>query len=97
MPEVTITPLARNDLKGIGLFSEQNWGVKQRNLYLSVLGKTIDQLANSHRMDKKRNDIKAGLLSCSCREHMIFFRRDDAGNAEILRILSQSMDFKKHL
>ena len=97
MPEVTLAPLARKDIKDIGGYTQKNWGVNQRNLYLGVLEKTINGLLQNHRLDRKRDYIKQGLLSCSCQEHMIFFRRDDAGNVEVLRVLGQSMDFQRHL
>ena len=97
MPEVTLAPLARKDIKDIGGYTQKNWGVNQRNLYLGVLEKAINGLLQNHRLDRKRDYIKQGLLSCSCQEHMIFFRRDDAGNVEVLRVLGQSMDFQRHL
>ncbi len=91
MPEVVIAPLARKDIKDIGRYTQKNWGVKQRNLYLGVLDKNINGLLESHRLDRRRDHIKQGLLSCLCQEHMIFFRRDDAGNVEVLRVLGQFM------
>ncbi len=97
MPEVIIAPLARKDIKDIGRYTEKNWGVNQRNLYLGVLDKTISGLPENHGLDRNRDYIKQGLLSCSCQEHMIFFRRNDAGDVEILRVLGQSMDFQRHL
>lgn len=97
MPELKLAPLARKDIKDIGRYTQKNWGVNQRNQYLGTLDKMINDLLENHRLDKRRDQIKAGLLSCSCQEHMIFFRRDAAGNVIVLRVLGQSMDFGRHL
>ena len=97
MHEVFIAPLARHDIKNIGRYTQKNWGVDQRNHYLGTLDKTINGLLENHRLDRKRDYIKQALLSCSCQEYMIFFRRNDVGNVEVLRIPGQSMDFQRHL
>ena len=34
MPEFAITPLAREDVKEIGRYTQRTWGVAQRDLYL---------------------------------------------------------------
>ncbi|MGU9962092.1 MAG: type II toxin-antitoxin system RelE/ParE family toxin [Candidatus Puniceispirillales bacterium WSBS_2018_MAG_OTU23] len=85
------------NIKNIGQYTYEKWGRSQRDLYLDTLDKTIDGLVKSRRLDKNRNNIKHGLLSCFCQEHMIFFKRNDVGYIEVLRVLGQSMDFERHL
>lgn len=97
MPEVKITPTARNDIKGIARYTQENWGSKQRELYLSTLEKTVYSLPETRRLDDDYSDIRPNLLSCRCQKHRIFFWRDDLDNIEVLRILGQTMDFERHL
>lgn len=89
--------MAREDIKGIGRYTKENWGTKQRDYYLDEIDKTIQDLRANKRLGRPRDDIREGLLSWACQQHMIFFKRDGAANVEILRILNQSMDFARHL
>jgi toxin ParE1/3/4 len=97
VPKVTVTPIAREDIKGIGRYTQKNWGVRKRNLYLGALDKAIKGLADKRRLDRSRSNIKPGLRSCSCQEHVIFFKCDDQDNVAVLRVLGQTMDFARHL
>ncbi len=97
MPEVTLTPLAREDIKGIGRYTQRKWGQSKRTLYLTTLDATINELTSTRRLDRDSGDLRPGLLHCFCQEHTIFFRRDDLNNVQILRILGQRMDAKLHI
>ena len=97
MPKVTLTRLAREDIKAIGRYTQNRWGVLQRNHYLGTLDETIRGMPDTRRFDRNGDHIKPGLLFCACQEHMIFFRRNEQGDVEVLRILGQSMDFRRHL
>lgn len=37
MPSLTLTNMAKADLKGIANFTQKRWGREQRNLYLQML------------------------------------------------------------
>lgn len=97
VPDLLISSLAREDLKSIGRYTQQNWGVGQRNSYLRAFGVMFDDICNGVTSGQQRSDIHPGLMSCRCNRHLIFFRRDPAGTVEILRILHQRRDFQRHL
>ena len=97
MPKVIITPTARRDIKGIALYTQGRWGLRQRSLYMNVLEEEILTLAETRRLDDDSSDIRPGLLSCRCQKHRIFFWRDDQDNIEVLRVLGKTMDFARHL
>lgn len=92
-----LTELAEIDFDGIGSYSLKNWGYDQAAKYLSQMDQSFSKLAKNKSFGRTRDDIKPHLLVYPCNKHMIFFRRDNAGNVEILRILGQNMDFKRHL
>lgn len=92
-----LTVLAEMDLDGIGAYTLEMWGIDQAVAYLTKLDETFNALAQVSVLGKDRADLRPNLLSCPCNRHVIFFRRDDHGNVEILRILHDSMDFQRHL
>lgn len=97
MPDLTIAPLARDDLKDIGRYTQETWGVAQRNTYLRAFAAIFEQMREGIIMGRSRGEIRDHLLCYPCNKHMIFFRRTDAGDVEILRILHERMDFGRHL
>ncbi|VDS08941.1 Toxin ParE1 [Paracoccus haematequi] len=97
VPDLLISSLAREDLKGIGRYNQQNWGVAQRNNYLGDFATMFDRIRDGAVAGQQRSAIRPGVMSCRCNRHVIFFRRDPVGTVEILRILHQRMDFQRHL
>ena len=97
MPDLLISSLAREDLKTIGRYTQQNWGVRQRNIYFRAFATMFDDIRDRAMVGEQRPEIRPGILSCRCNRHVIFFRRDASGTVEILRILHQRMDFPRHL
>lgn len=95
MASFKLTPAAKEDLKDIARYTQLKWGIKQRNLYLSDIDKRMAWLAENPQLGKSRDDIKPHYLSFPEGQHVIFYR-EVKGNVEILGILHQSMDFKKH-
>lgn len=97
MPELTLTPLAQSDIKAIGRYAQETWGVAQRNDYITALAETFERLREGFIAGRTRDEIRTNLLSSPCQEHVIFFRHTHAGHVEVLRILHARMDFANHL
>jgi toxin ParE1/3/4 len=93
-----ISKAAVNDLYEIGLYTEIEWGVEQRNFYLDELESHFDYLANhSHDLaEKARDDIKRGCYFSFVYKHVVVFRRFSYG-IRIVRVLHQRMDYARHL
>ena len=96
MKGVKLTPDALNDLREIACYTQTQWGIKQRNLYLTEMDKRFQWLLNNTKLATKRDDIKSGYFSYPQGKHVIFLRRKGA-NIEILAILHRHMDAKLHL
>ena len=97
MPKLTLAPLAREDIKALGRYTQKTWGVVQRDRYLGQLAQVLDRLAAGQQPAQDRSDLRPGLLSCRFRRHIIFFRRDPAGNVAVLRLLHERMDPDRHV
>ena len=97
MPDLSIALLALEDLKGIGRYSQETWGFRQRDAYLGDFAALFERIRIGAVPGHERGEIKAGLLGHPCNKHVVFFRRDAENNVEILRILHERMDFVRHL
>ena len=91
-----LSPKAREDLRGIWRHTTAHWGRAQANKYLRALGETFDRLAAKPDLGRSCNDLRPGYRRIKAQAHVIFFRMD-GGGVEIVRILHQSMDFRRHL
>ncbi|WP_068081859.1 type II toxin-antitoxin system RelE/ParE family toxin [Polycladidibacter stylochi] len=97
MATFRLTEFAKQDFDNIGAYTLDMWGYDHALRYLTKLDETFAALAKTPALGKDRDDLRPNLLSCPCNKHVIFFRRDDRNNVEILRILHESMDFARHL
>ena len=73
MSAFRVTPRARDDLKNIGRYTEQQWGKIQRNIYLEQLEKRFGWLAENPLLGKQRPDIAEGYYSFPQGEHVVFY------------------------
>ena len=69
---VIISSEAENDLKGIGVFTEYNWGPKPRKKYLAQLIQRMNFLAAHLTLAKKRNALPDAPCSFHDGKHVIF-------------------------
>ena len=98
MPTYKVSKAAAEDLFKIGLYTEEKWGVQQRNIYLDELERKFNELARNPDLPTSvsRDEIKIGCYSILINKHMIIYRKFDYG-VRIVRVLHQSMDVKRHL
>lgn len=92
-----LTEEAQKDLDAIGSYTLERWGPQLVIRYLSQIDETFHNLGLSDGIDRDESAIRPRLLSVRSGSHVIFFRRRGNGDAEVLRILHQRMDFRRHL
>lgn len=98
MPAYKVSQVAFNDLVDIGAYTQHEWGISQRDMYLSAIETRFETLASNaeHPTVKDRSEIRKGCFSSSINEHIIVFRKTKYG-VRILRVLYKKMDFIRHL
>lgn len=90
-----LAPLADRDLEDIWSYSHKNWSEQQADQYIIELMKAFADLAASRRQGTPLAAHR-GYLRLVVGSHAIFYRASsDAIN--IIRILHQSMDTRRHL
>ena len=97
MPDLTIAPRARDDIKDIGRYTQTTWGAPQRDIYLRAFTTVFEQMRDGTITGRARDEIRENLLCNPCNKHMVFFRRNSSGDVQILRVLHERMDFGRHL
>lgn len=96
MKRYRLTKKAVSDMRSIGRYSTQNWGVAQRNRYLRQLNIRFAWLAENPRLGSDRSDIDQRYLCFPEGEHLIFYRID-GDTIEIIGLPHRRMDVAAHL
>ena len=66
-----VTSRAEEDLINIGLYTTQQWGIKQRDKYLRELDSRFRWLADNPKLGKGRPDIEEGYYCYLQGSHLI--------------------------
>ena len=87
-----LTNSAKADLKNIGRYTQEKWGIEQRNRYLTLLDRGFHDLAINPLIGKDCNDVRAGYRKFPVGKHLVFYRQLKTEQIEIVRVLHEPMD-----
>jgi len=73
MTGLSFSRAARAHLLAIGRYTEETWGIKQRDLYLKKLFRCFDKLRRSPLSGKPRDALFAGMRSIQCEMHVVYY------------------------
>lgn len=90
-----LSPLAEGDLEDIWLYSAQQWSMPQADRYIEDFLTAFAELADGERSGATVAARK-GYLRLLVGSHVIFYRETDS-HIDVIRILHQSMDERRHL
>jgi toxin ParE1/3/4 len=93
----SLTRIAKVDLRGIAIFTEERWGVEQRNLYIKQFDDAFQMLAASPLLGKRCDDILPDYRKFPQGSHLIFYKDGSDSIIEIIRILHKSMDVETQM
>ncbi len=96
MAGYVLSPAARADLESIWDYTVMNWGEAQAEEYTRNIQVACEALSTGRLVSQSAEDVRAGYRKVRVGSHVMFFRTQ-AGDAEIIRILHQSMDVGRHL
>jgi len=82
---------AREDLRGIWIYSAETWGPQQANRYLDAIRAAITGLADGTTVSRSAEDVLPGCRRVTCGRHVVYFR-EDMDAVEVIRVLHQRMD-----
>lgn len=85
------TAQAAADLKEIGRYTKQAWGLAQAHRYSEELEMSLQKLSLSPNVGRQRESIAPGVRSFRVAAHIAFYVQRQDG-ITILRVLHPSMD-----
>ena len=88
MGKYRLSKTAGEDLMGIALFGDENFGIDQSNRYRDKLKQRFSTLAEQPLLYPAVDHIRQGYRRSVCGAHSIFYRIDGE-NVEIMRILNK--------
>ncbi len=98
MPQLKVSKKADSDLLEIRNYTQEKWGIEQRDKYLDKIDARFKQLAENPDYPTAIDigHIRSDYYSLQINEHFIIYRKYSYG-VRIVRVLGQVMDIKQHL
>jgi toxin ParE1/3/4 len=87
-----ISEKAVDDLERIWLYTYENWSFEQADRYYQLIIDEIDFIAANKLSGKSMDHIKKGYRVSIVKSHLIFYKIQNDGIIEIIRVLHQMMD-----
>ena len=97
MSSFDLTKAACEDLKSIAKFTQERWGVRQRNTYLKEIDQVFQSLAKNPLMGRTCEEIREGYRKFFHGAHVIYYKQFTVEDLLIVRILQATMDVDLHL
>ncbi len=91
-----LTNAAKSDLAGIAEYTEQHWGVEQRDKYLAQLDSMFHQLAENPGLGRACDYIKPGYRKFPVSSHVIYYQTHP-GQITVVRVLHKNMDVSESI
>jgi toxin ParE1/3/4 len=94
MPKYSLTKKAVYDLKQIWNYTYDNWTEKQADKYVNQLLNRCLQISKKPLQDRKYENLYPGLKGSKVNKHIIFYRKIEEEQIEVIRILHERMDLR---
>ena len=92
-----LSPAAQADLGQIWDYSARNWGEEQADRYILNIRDACNALSDGSRQGRPVEAIRTGYRKLAVEAHFLFYRINEAGLIDVIRILHQRMDVAAHL
>jgi len=92
-----ISKQAIDDLNDIWSYTFHKWSKEQADRYYDLIIGEIEFIADNFMTGKSAEQTRKNYRSTKVKSHLIFYRKEENGLVEIVRILHQRMDIKKRL
>ena len=98
MADYIITEKAQKDLVDIWNYTYDVWSEKQADKYVGKLLEDIGKIALKPEISGQSYEfVRNGFRGFHSGKHIIFFKILQNGKVRIIRILHESMDYRRHM
>lgn len=92
--EYIISEKALEDLNNIWIYTAENWSKEQADRYYNLIVDEIEFFAQHFETAKDFSLVRKDYRYSKVKSHLIFFKINDIGAVEVVRILHEKMDIK---
>ena len=96
MFKLSVTPKAESDLTGVWLYTCEEWGIEQADIYLDQLGAGIKQLMSHPLLGANYAHVARGYRRLQIEHHAVFYQVSES-EVLIVRVLHEDMDAPQRL
>ena len=97
MAEYIISEKALEDLNNIWTYTAENWSVEQANRYYNLIIDEIEFVAVNFETTKDFGSIRKDYRYSKVKSHLVFCRKIENSDMEVVRILHERMDIKNRI
>ncbi|RTY96915.1 type II toxin-antitoxin system RelE/ParE family toxin [Flavobacterium franklandianum] len=97
MAEYIISEKALEDLNNIWIYTAENWSVEQANRYYNLIMDEIEFVSENFETTKDFGIIRNDYRYSKVKSHLIFCKRVENPEMEVIRILHEKMDVKNRI
>jgi toxin ParE1/3/4 len=90
-------PKAVADLDAIWRYTARHWGATQADAYIRAIVDACRAVARGERTGADASDLRPGYRKLRIGRHLAFYRLQDDGRMEVVRILHERMDLPARL
>lgn len=91
-----LSPEAKSDIESILLYTLQQWGERQFDIYSSTLNAALFALQDNPDRGRSRPELYAGCRSYRAAQHIIYYAVH-GDEVHVARVLHIRMDPQRHL
>ena len=92
-----ISKKAIDDLEKIWIYTYHKWSKKQADRYHGLIIGEIEFIASNQEIGKSIDATRKNYRFTQIKSHLVFYKCVENQTVEIVRILHQRMNIKKHL
>lgn len=96
MTMIRLTPAAQQDLSSIWDYTSERWGSQQAEKYIREIQVSLERVAADPERGRLRDEIREGYRCYATGSHLLFYVVVP-DYVDVIRILHQRMDPKRHL
>ena len=97
MYKLRFTNKAVEDLTNIWNYTFDTWSEFQADIYYLLLIENCKEITNNPELGKNYTGVSKNLKGLRAGRHIIFYRKIEENDVEIIRILHEQMDLKHRI
>ncbi len=97
MADYIISERALDDLNNIWIYTAENWSVEQANRYYNLIMDEIEFISENFETTKDFGNIRKDYRYSKVKSQLIFCKRIENAEMEVVRILHEKMDIKNRI